>query len=255
MSRKARLQSSTGIYHVLIRSIADLDLFTDQEDRDYYIQILRDLELRGYCKLYAYALFTSHVHLLIRDTASSQSSPVCGESCNQSSPFEGDKRGSEPIGSIMKRLASAYSYFFNVKYDHYGPIYLDRFKSNPVETRDYYLKVLDHIASQPTEAKDICTHTIPSGLLSEEKIANSQIRDKQQASLLDYRERSKRLTDSRLLAFLQQNFAFTNIGEFLQRPDEDIKATIKAAKEVGGSIRQIVRLTGTPYQSVFNVRV
>lgn len=237
MARKARLQSSTGIYHVLIRSIADLDLFTDQEDRDYYIQILRDLELRGYCKLYAYALFPTHVHLLIRDS----SLPL------------GEGQG-EAVGSIMKRLAATYSYFFNVKYDHYGPIYLDRFKSNPVETRDYYLKVLDHIASQPTEAKDICTHTIPSGLVIEEKNANSPIRDKEKASLLDYRERSKRVTDSRLLAFLQQNFAFTNIGEFLQRPDEDIRATIKAAKEVGGSIRQIVRLTGTPYQSVFHAK-
>ena len=80
------------------------------------------------------------------------------------------------------------SYFFNVKYDHYGPIYLDRFKSNPVETKDYFLKVLDHIGSQQTETKYTCRH-LPSGL----KVSNSQILD-QEPKLLDFKERAKRIT-------------------------------------------------------------
>lgn len=316
MARKARVKSSTGIYHVLVRAISNLSLFTDEEDAQYYTNILNDLQQQGRCEVYAYALFPTHVHLLIRaelnetavgqrneqsstkqakpyetadglrnrqsltkqsepyetaaglrneQSSTKQAEPYENENCSEafrskairsetirSEAFRSESVSSEPIGSIMKRIASAYSYFFNVKYDHYGPIYLDRFKSNPVETKDYYLKVLDHIGSQDTQWKYSCRH-IPCGLTQEEKFSNSQFLDKKQP-LLDFKPREKRITDSKLLAFLQQNYSFTNIPEFLQRPDDDIKATIKAAKKVGGSIRQITRLTGSPYQYVFQVK-
>lgn len=237
MARKARIKSSTGIYHVLVRAISDLSLFSDEEDTSYYTTIMNDLQYQGRCEIYAYALFPTHVHLLVKAAHDATTIP-------ESSPSR-----LEPIGSIMKRIASAYSYFFNVKYDHYGPIYLDRFKSNPVETRDYFLKVLDHIGSQDCECKFTCRH-IPSGLSDSTNHQPSTINPR----MLDYSERPKRITDSRLLAFLRENYSFTNIGEFLQRPEEDIIATIKAAKNIGGSIRQIVRLTGTPYQVVFHLR-
>lgn len=232
MARKARIKSSTGIYHVLVRAIADLPLFTDEEDTTFYTNILNDLQHQGRCEVYAYALFPTHVHILLRDSSLSPSG--------------------ELVGGLMKRLASAYSYFFNVKYDHYGPIYLDRFKSNPVETRGYFLRVLNHIGTQDTPWKFTCRH-IPSGL-PKESSSSACGEPVEPSSLLDFKPRPVRITDSKLLDYLQTNFQFTNIGEFLQRPDEDIKATISSCKKLGGSIRQIVRLTGTPYQSVFQIK-
>lgn len=259
MSRKAREKSSTGVYHVLIRAIADLSLFTDEEDRTIYTGILNDLQQDGRCELYAYALFPTHVHLLIREGAL-DSAPASGNAAPvpASAPIsgnavpvpDGSPSGSEPIGSIIKRLAASYSYYYNVKYDHYGPIYMDRFKSNPVETRDYYLKVLDHIGSQDCPWKYTCHH-IPSGLSNTSPVADA----KKSAALLDFRPRPRRVTDSKLLAFLRDNYSFTNIGEFLQRGQEEQNEIIGNCKKIGGSIRQIVRLTGSPYQSVFNVRI
>lgn len=72
--------------------------------------------------------------------------------------------------------------------------------------------------------------------------------------MLDYRERPKRITDSKLLEYLQQNFNFTNIGEFLQRTTTDQDEAIRSCKQVGGSIRQIVHFTGKPFAYVFKVR-
>ena len=276
MARKARIKSSTGIYHVLIRAIANLPLFTDEEDYQIYTGILNDLQQQGRCEVYAYALFPTHVHLLVREGCNDTASCLRYEqgSTIQAEPYDNSHRNevhrsetyrseanrnevhrsasessslTEPIGSIMKRLAASYSYFFNVKYDHYGPIYLDRFKSNPVETRDYFLRVLDHIGSQQSDCKYTCHH-IPSGLPKGDPIINSQL------SILNYSQRPLRITDSRLLAFLQQNYSFTNIGEFLQREAEEQKEVISSCKKIGGSIRQIVRLTGSPYQAVFQVK-
>lgn len=252
MARKARIKSSTGIYHVLVRAISDLSLFTDKEDTQFYIDILNDLQHKGYCEVYAYALFPTHVHLLIREATPEAPAIAPDGSATVLEPPatvpEASPSGKEPIGSIMKRVASAYSYYFNVKYDHYGPIYLDRFKSNPVETREYFVKVLDHISSQQTDHKYTCRH-IPSGLQpSHEGVG-------QEGPLLDFKPRPLRVTDSRLLAYLQQNHSFTDITEFLQRTSEEQEEVIRNCKKKGGSIRQIVRLTGNTFAKVFKVKV
>lgn len=221
MARKARVKSSTGIYHVLVRAVSDLSLVSDMEDAQFYIDILNDLQQKGYCEVHAYALFPTHAHLLIKE----------GEG--------------EPIGSIMKRIAGSYSYYFNVKYEHYGPIYIDRFKSNPVETKDYFLRVLNHIGSQQAQYKYTCRH-IPSGLQTSSETPSPV--------LLDYRIREKRITDIRLQEYLSTQFHFTNIGEFLQRDLEEQNQVISSCKKIGGSIRQIMRLTGCPFARVFSVR-
>lgn len=210
-------------------------MFTDEEDYTIYTGILNDLQHEGRCELYAYALFPTHVHILLNDN----SLPT------------GEGRG-EAVGGLIKRIAASFSYYYNVKYDHYGPIYMDRFKSNPVETKDYFLKVLDHIGSQQSDHKYTCYH-IPSALARGDKFSNSQILDSQ-PPLLDFKPRPLRVTDSKLLAFLRDNYSFTNIGEFLQREADEQKEVIINCKKKGGSIRQIVRLTGCPYQYVFSVR-
>lgn len=227
MARKARVKSTTGIYHVLLRTTADLSLFLDEEDYKVYVDIINNLQQKDFGELYAYALFPTHAHLLVRDASF--------------------KESKELVGSLMKRIASAYSYYYNAKYNHYGPIYLDRFKSNPVETRTYFLKVLDHIGSQQTEYTFTCRH-IPAGLkdglpTEEEKIP-----------LLDYKERALRTSESRLMVLLTEKFNFTNIGEFLQRDKEEQDNAIRECKRKGGSIRQIVRLTGCPFARVFKTR-
>lgn len=219
MARKARIKSQSGIYHVLIRGNANLDLFTDAEDTTYYVSLLQDLIDRDLCRIFAYSLHPTHVHLLIQEA--------------------------EEIGATMRRLASTYAYYYNVKYDHYGPIYQDRFKSQPVETRPFFLRVLDFILTQPVEAKATLINVIPSlpEQESSDRISPNQI--------ISYSQRPLRITESRLLTYLQQQHAFSGITEFLQRPTEEQNKIISDCRHQGGSVRQLSRLTGIPYQQVF----
>lgn len=221
MARKARIKAQSGIYHVLIRGNANLDLFTDSEDTTYYVQLLQDLNTRGLCRIFAYSLHPTHIHLLIQEGPD------------------------EPIGSIIRRLASSYAYYYNVKYDNYGPIYQDRFKSQPVETRPFFLRVLDFILTQPVEAKASLLNLIPS--LPEQETPNRISPDQ----IISYSPRPRRITSSHLLSYLQQQHAFSGISEFLQRSTEEQKRIITDCKHLGGSVRQLARLTGMPYQQVF----
>lgn len=264
MARKPRIKSSTGIYHVLVRAIADLDLVSDKEDTDIYTGILRDLQDKGICTVYAYALFPTHAHLLIK-AATESSAPVLAASPSGSSAPVPDAAlvpdvspsGFESIGSIMKRIASAYSYYFNVKYDHYGPIYIDRFKSEPIEDRTTFLRCLAFVADQNTPHKGILTHTIP---LKDSPAPVSDASPSVSAApvpevspsasaapsrrFLDYTSRPKRITDSRLLLFLQNEHHFTTSEEFLQRPDSDKTHVIVSSRPLGATVLQLARLTG-----------
>ena len=76
MPRQERLQSATGIYHVMLRGINRQDIFEDDEDYSQFLNILHALvnrcgeqghSLPSHCTFYAYCLMTNHVHLLIRE--------------------------------------------------------------------------------------------------------------------------------------------------------------------------------------------
>lgn len=198
MARKSRIKSSTGIYHALIRANAYVRLFRDQEDREFYTRILKDLEEKGSCDICAFSLYETHVHLLVKEKA-------------------------DTISTVIKRISSTYSYYYNVKYEHYGPIYLDRFKSEPVETDAFFEDVKAFIEGKPVKGGN---------------------------TILDYNQRPKRMTDTMLLEYLQLSFSFTDLPEFRTRPMESQLKTIKAARAIGGSVRQLFRLTGVPYNVI-----
>ena len=241
MARKPRVKSTTGIYHVLVRASADISLFTDEEDVTIYTNALKDLQDKGYCTVYAYSLFDTHLHLLIKTSA---------EQADNSSLLTPDS-SLDSIGSVMKRLANIYSYYFNVKYDHYGPIYQDRYKSEPIEDLTTFVQCLNFVSGQQTEWRAVMTPTIPS--LPNHSSSNHSSLIPNHSSFLDYEQRRPRITDSRLLTFLKDQHHFTSAEELLARSADAQRHVIASCKTVGGNALQISRLTGMPRKKVMSI--
>lgn len=55
------------------------------------------------------------------------------------------KEGTETISQIMKRIGVSYVYWYNAKYERYGPLFQGRYKSEKVENDKYLLVVLRYI--------------------------------------------------------------------------------------------------------------
>ena len=53
MPRKAREKSSTGIYHVMLRGINQQQIFSDDEDYNNMLQIIREYKESTRIDLYA----------------------------------------------------------------------------------------------------------------------------------------------------------------------------------------------------------
>jgi len=125
MSRKSRIISSTGFYHLMLRGVNRADLFHDDQDRGYFLKLLFQYAEKTGADIVTYCLMTNHVHILII---------------------------SQDPGALVRKMASGYVYYFNHKYERVGHLFHERFKSEPIEEEQYLLTVFRYILRNPEKA-------------------------------------------------------------------------------------------------------
>jgi len=127
MPREKRERSGSGIYHIMLRGINRQRIFEDDGDRERFLDSLdKALEKSG-ATLYAWCLMGNHVHLLLRE-------------------------GREEIGKTMKRLGAGYVRYYNGKNGRSGGLFQDRYRSECVESDEYFLTVVRYIHQNPVKA-------------------------------------------------------------------------------------------------------
>lgn len=127
MPRQARKKSISNIYHVMLRGINKQVIFECDSDKYHFMKVLQECkEVSGF-KLHAFCLMNNHIHLLIE-------------------PAE------ESLEVIFKRIGSRYAVWYNRKYQRVGHLFQDRFRSENVETDQYYMTVLRYIIQNPMKA-------------------------------------------------------------------------------------------------------
>jgi REP element-mobilizing transposase RayT len=127
MPRQARKKSISGIYHVIVRGVNQQNIFEDDGDRKRFLMTLqRFKEISGF-EIYSYCLMDNHIHLVIMEAG-------------------------ESISVALKRINSSYVYWFNKKYNRIGHLFQERFKSEPVETKGYFMRVNRYIHQNPLKA-------------------------------------------------------------------------------------------------------
>lgn len=131
MPRKPREKNSTAIYHIMCRSISESELFRDDEDKDYYLKLLKINSSKYKCSVYAYCLMNNHLHIHL------------------------DPKGYD-ISNFMHGLNTSYVIYFNKKYGRHGHLFQERFRSRIVDSDIYNLVLSAYIHNNP---KDIEGYT------------------------------------------------------------------------------------------------
>ena len=221
----------------MLRGINRQQIFEDEEDRQKFLDTLENYrDLCGYT-IYAYCLMGNHIHLLL-------------------------KEGKEALPLVFKRIAGSYVYWYNWKYHRCGHLFQDRFKSEPVETDEYFLTVLRYIHQNPVKA-GICKEAeqYPFSSMGEylripflvdidfalSMISKEQFIQYHEAENSDKCleiEENFRWTDDEAQAMILKISRCRTVSEFqlLDRMTRNI--CIQKLHEKGLSIRQISRLTG-----------
>ncbi|MBI5152291.1 transposase [Candidatus Peregrinibacteria bacterium] len=128
MTRPLRTTPPNFIYHVITRGNNKQQIFINEIDYQYYLQLLIKYKNRYKFLLYHYVLMPNHVHLMIEPT----------------------DEGS--LSKIMQCINISYVYYFRKKYGGIGHFWQDRFKSMMLYNEQYFLKCESYIELNPVKA-------------------------------------------------------------------------------------------------------
>lgn len=109
------------------RGINKQEIFFDENDCRFFLKKLCGLKEKYDHSVYAYCLMPNHFHISIQTRRI-------------------------PISKIMASLTTSYSMYFNKKYEHYGPVFQNRFKSILIESDSYFLGLSRYIYLNPVRA-------------------------------------------------------------------------------------------------------
>lgn len=237
MARKPRQISNLQIYHVMLRGINGSRLFFDDIDCEKFKELLKHMvepsdvdnnHLEPCFYLHAYCLMPNHVHLLLREN-------------------------SESLSNSMQRLAASYAIYFNKRYERIGPLYQDRFRSEPVNDASYFITLIRYLHLNPVEAGmtdspkqykwsswheyssngmapyDLCSRSIPFRGLSWPELCN-QVDNAALEARLQAKLSNRRRNDEQLKELVQRMLpAGMAVDDVMNLPRPDRNAFICAA--------------------------
>ena len=244
MARQGRRISGTGIYHVLQRGVNQQRIFEQAEDYIHFLDCLYEVKKLTGLTLYAYCLMGNHIHILL-------------------------KEGTEPLSMILRRLGTRYATWFNKKYGRSGHLFQDRYKSEPVETDEYFLSVVIYIYQNPVKA-GICRFSTEyewssrrfldkvSGLIDLAELtaitSAADIKQKEQELTdkdIEALETLEPMTPSRkvysdkdAVFIMRQLSGVRNVSEFQRLPEGEQRALVVKMRKEQIPFRQISRVTG-----------
>lgn len=284
MPRKAREKSATGMYHVMVRGINRQRIFDDEEDFDTFVRILQHfssegrsqaktedqgnnekepIELRDqgkkkpspeYC-FYAYALMSNHAHLLV-------------------------KVKNIELGTVIKKISSAYVQYFNKTHGRDGHLFKERFKSEVCESDEYKMTLLRYIHQNPVKAHLVkkveeypynsiheylndglaLYHACDVNAVLEKmpldefkRLVDDPLDDS--VKCIDYTiDRVRKVSDGKVVKLLQDKYGFDHPTN-LQRAVKGVRnQVISDLLSQGAGVRQLQRLTGIGVATISRIK-
>jgi len=122
----ARVKTHDAVFHIMSRSISELNLFKDKADKKMYLTFVKKYQTLYKVRVYGYCLMDNHVHLMI------------------------DVNGSD-ISKIMHGINFSYAQYYNRRHKRHGHLFQDRFKSKIVKDDRYLLALSAYIHNNPTD--------------------------------------------------------------------------------------------------------
>jgi len=253
MARYARIESVTGIYHVMLRGINRQNIFESRGDYYHFKTCLEEVKAVSGLKVFAYCLMSNHAHILAGV-------------------------GTEPLGTSFKRVGVRYAVWYNRKYNRQGQLFQNRYKSEPITDESYLLAAVRYLHQNPVKAKlcrnacdyewssyidyvsgkdGLCDTETILGLFSESP--GEQIRLFEEFSgevgndaFIDIDE-IVCISDDAVREKMSDICGAGNVAEFQALPLDIQKSALLKMRKSGMSIRQIVRHTGASFGIVRGV--
>ena len=124
MPRQPRLDAPGTLHHVMGRGIGGIKIFGNKKDCEDFLERLADLVSNDAIRVYAWALMSTHFHLLART-------------------------GNQPLSDSMRKLLTGYAVKFNRRHRRYGHLFQNRYKSIVCDEDIYFRELVRYIHLNP----------------------------------------------------------------------------------------------------------
>lgn len=131
MPRPLRSTFPYGVYHLTSRGVDGRVIFVDDDDRSYFVHLLRRVTERYGWKLHVYCLMGNHFHLIVE----------CGQPA---------------LSKGMERLNGLHASGFNARHGRVGHLFQRRFESRLIADDDYLEHACEYVLANPVRA-GLCT--------------------------------------------------------------------------------------------------
>jgi len=128
MARKPRVHFAGALYHVMSRGNQGQAIFKDDQDRERYLDFLKEGPKRFGYRLYGYVLMGNHVHHLI-------------------------EIGQTPLSKVMQNILFRYTRYWNHRYKTTGHLFQGRYKAILCDKESYLLELIRYLHLNPVRSK------------------------------------------------------------------------------------------------------
>lgn len=125
---RKEIEDKNAIYHIIGKGVEGIDIFTDDVDRNKFLQLLQKTVNFHKVHLFSYVLMDTHFHLLLKT-----------EEAN--------------LSQAMQFLNSSYAHWYNIRHIRKGHLFQDRYKSHLILNSLYLYSVASYISLNPVEAE------------------------------------------------------------------------------------------------------
>lgn len=245
MARKPRKKSESQKYHVILRGNNKQNIFFNDADRLFMLNRIKKYAEQTEIELYAFCLMDNHIHLLLG-------------------------KANPNLSKFVQKLATSYAMYFNRKYEHSGHLFQGRFKSEPVDSDEYFKTVFRYILQNPCKANicDVFQYKWSSIHLlfnkSEELPLNREyvisffqneveLKKYLQANTSDVcmeYENVPKISDSFCINMIKEKFRIDYPAQIKTYNNGDMQKALQYLKKYGINVTQISRITGISRQIV-----
>ncbi len=128
MPRYPRNRTNTSFIHVMSQGINKSYIFESDEDKRYYMFLMKKLKKEEKVKVFAYCIMDNHSHLLL------------------------EVKRIQDLSKFMQRLNTAYGFYYNKKYNRVGYVFRNRFKSEGIYDEMHLYNCIKYIYDNPVKA-------------------------------------------------------------------------------------------------------
>ena len=167
MVRPLRIEYPGAWYHVTSRGNEKKKIFSDDQDKSSFLEILSATSTLYAVKVYAYVLMENHFHLVVMTSEAN-------------------------LSGFMQRFNTTYTVYYNRRHERSGHLYQGRYKAILIEEDSYLLQLSRYVHLNPVRTRQFSRRDIKDKLQIIRTYPWSSycgyIRLKDRQSFIDYRK-------------------------------------------------------------------